>query len=275
MRRPRLPAEAPANRLGALRPFLMPAIAAILALFLFLDQDFDQAALLQELQTGRVEEALERLAAAEPGQLPEALAGQNFWPRAERKPAVARLASRGDTLLEEPAGPTILSPRGNLLTAPAELVLREAVTVPLRVELACLDLAMEAGSTALPPGTARTPWQAALIPGSRYLLALHAGDEALLDVANFQLLDGEAATAGAQRLAAARALAGPSAAGAELLMALTELELQLVDAALHRLDALRLTAPEGYGEVLRDLRALALAELGLDRSARDALATQP
>jgi len=270
----RIPREAPgaprATTLAArLRPWLLPAATVLIALWLFGGgSKFDVAALQRDFRDGKPEAALERLQAAAPSDLPADLAGMNWWPKGARARRLSDLAAVPDAeLLEDAAEPTITRPLDRLLTAPTEVLLREAQGAPLQFNLKNTDMNLDVGSEAVPAGRDRVALAVPLLRGSSYLMTLSdPADGAQRALTGFSWVSEPVAQELVRSMTAAHDLAGDNHEGASLMSALVALQCGFTVEALDRLAPLR--SKPGYERLATELSALAMEKQGLDRSGR-------
>ncbi len=280
----RTPPSFPAGRTAAqrLRPWLMPALAAVVLLALLGRDGFDAGKVRADIAAGDVDGALQRLASADQADLPEAVRGLRWWTRGERAAALSALATRPDPdLLEAPDLPTLLAPLGRWREPPARIVLREPADQPLTLELLNVTLNLPVTSVAVAPGQQELPCPGPLLAGTRYALSVRQGSGAgapVVAMADFTLAGAADARSVAEVLAAARDLSPPDHPGARLLEADAALELGCTDealVALRELAALPGDEHAGLRRAARELAAITLDRQGLDVSARRELEGGP
>lgn len=268
MRRPSRPPPPRRTGLAKLRPWILPAVAIVLGIALFRG-GFDADALASDLRGGRIDAALDRLAAAQPSELFVELRDVAWWPADRRDAALSDLAALRDedqdAFLESADLPTFVAPLGRWRDAPTAIRLRDPTDRPLQFQLTHSELGLVAASTTLPTGTTEWPPGATLLPGATYTLTLRETDEApLLAFAGFEMLKGSEATGVGIAMATARDLAGDPDGG-QLLAGLVALHYGLTDEALRRFESL--AGRIAYEPVVDELVAITLAAQGLDRSA--------
>jgi len=249
---------------GKLRPWLLPVVALVAALFL-LRGGFDGDALRNELASGAWDEALERLSEARPQDLAPGLADVDWWPAPARRAELDELRRTPDgDLLEAADAPTLVAPLDRHRSAPPEVRLREPADRDLAVQIRNVDLGLVAADLTIPAGRAAVPLEIGMLAGTTYDMTLRDGS--LLAYAGFELLPRDSSDGIGVLMASARDLAATDdEAGGQLLAALVALDFGLTAEAL---DRLRSSTPPGPAAPVRDeLVAIALARQGLDRSA--------
>ncbi len=229
--------------------------------------DFDPAALREELEAGRIEDALERLSRTPRETLPVDIAAVRWWPagaRALRLRTLREEAARD--ALESADQPTIVSPLDARRAPPEVFRLREPAPRPLVVDVQNLDLGLPVTKLEVPRGATEVRPDVSWIPGTAFVITVHeAASGAAVALARFDLLSGPRGEALARAMRTAWDLA-PEGPAAGLLAALVALHHGLHEEALERLEP-ALDADGELRSVARELRAIALAEMGLDLTA--------
>jgi len=257
-----------------LRPWLMPALAVVVAVALFTGGGFEAEGVRAALASGDPDEALHLLATAPQDELPEAVRGLHWWTKGRRAEALAALATRPEPdLLEDPALPTLVAPLGTWHSPPDAARLREPAAGPLALELRNVTLNLPVAMLPIAPGVDTLALGVPLIPGTRYVLFVRDGvgdDAPVVAAADFTLATPADADAIRRVIGAARGFGPEGHAGATLLAANAALECGCTAEALALLRELQ--ADPGIGEALqraaRELEAITLDTQGLDVTAR-------
>ncbi|GEM_PF-3000631 len=252
------------------RLWILPALAIIVVVQMY-EPGFDRSAMTEALSEGRPDEALELLAQATRRNVLPELAGVNWWPAEVRAQRLKLLASDLDASAEDPNSPTIVSPRGKHRAAPTEFTLNRAAPRALQLQLHHRELSLQAAVRDWPAGQDALPIEATLLPASTYDVVLSEVDPdssdgagAMVCLTDFTVLsDPEAHDVGILMKTAWEM--APDEGSAELLASLVAMHFGLHDEAGQRLA--KLAEHAGYEQVVRELRAIALARLDLDHSA--------
>ena len=161
--------------------------------------------------------------------------------------------------------PTLMEPLDAWRSPPTRVRLREAAAEDLLLRIENLELGLLVTELPVPRGTQELPLEVSFIPGTTFVMRLMKPDQALpVALGAFELLPSPRAEELGLVLRTAWDLGGGEHGG-ELLAALAALHHGLHAEAIQRLE--RLAEVEGYEQVSRELRALALMEQGLDRTA--------
>lgn len=269
MRRPGTP-RGPKPLLLRLRPWILPAIAAVLCVQLFLG-GFDLGTVHDQLEAGEIDAALFELSRAKPGDLAAELTtfGGFSWYPAEQR--AADLAALRDTprenLNESPDFPTFVAPLRRFREPPRTARLREGLPQAVVLEISNLELGLPAERVELEPDQREVTLQATMLRGTSFVLQLQdpASLTYLPAIDGFEIVSGSEAQALGLAFDTATTHIAVDEPSEQLVAAIVALNHGLVEEALGHLDAL--VSRAAYETVARELTALALVSAGLDLSA--------
>lgn len=252
------------------RLWLLPALAVILLVHVY-EPGFDRSAMHEALSDGRPDDALELLTLATNRHVLPELSGVNWWPAETRTRRIAMLSGDLARSAEDPGTPTIIAPRGRYRTPPSELRLAHAAPRSLQLQLHHRELGLPAASELWPAGRDTLSLELTLLPASTYDVVLSELDERAEDGAgpmvcltDFTMLSEPEAHDVGILMQTAYDMA-PDEQSAELLASLVAMHFGLYSEAGQRLA--KLAERPGYEQLVRELRAIALARLDLDYSA--------
>ncbi|MDG2148167.1 MAG: hypothetical protein P8N09_01450 [Planctomycetota bacterium] len=259
----------PKSKFGRLRPWILP-IAFVITLFAIIDRPFDAEALREELRAGHTEDALRSLQGSQPGQLPLDIAAVNWWPHDARQQRIRSLRAHAAKDPDESlAYPTISSPLDAWRHPPTEFRLREPSEKDLILDIDSLDLGLPVAKLPIPSGTQHIPLTVLWVPGVSFVMSVREKETGqVIALAQFQLLAEPRAKELGRAMRTAYDLAS-GGANSGLLAAVVALNYGLYAEAIERLAAV-IAEPDAPSEtvtVARELRAIALAEQGLDITA--------
>lgn len=259
----------PKSRFGKLRPWILP-IAFVITAFAVMDRPFNTAALREEFQAGQTEDALLYLHSRPSDQLPPDIAAVNWWPHDARQQRIQLLREQAATDPDESlAYPTIASPLDAWRHPPTEFQLREPSDKDLTLNIDSLDLGLPVAKLLIPAGTQRIPSTALWVPGTSFVMSIRENETGhVRALARFHLLAQPRAEELGRAMRTAHDLA-PGGASSGLLTALVALNYEIHAEAIERLNAVIVDphAPTETVTIARELRAIALAEQGLDITA--------
>ena len=235
-----------------------------------MDRPFDAEAFREELRAGHTEDALRSLQKSQPGQLPLDIAAVNWWPQDTRQQHIRSLREHAAKDPDESlAYPTISSPLDAWRHPPTEFALRESSEKDLILHIDSLDLGLPVAELPIPSGTQRIPLTALWVPGVSFVMSVREKETGqVIALAQFQLLAEPRAEELGRAMRTAHDLAF-GGANSGLLAAVVALNYGLYAEAIERLTAViaEPDAPPETVAVARELRAIALAEQGLDITA--------
>ncbi len=266
--------------LGKLRPWIVPLLFLV-TVFVIFGREFDPDALRDELGRGDVEAALQRLSTTPREQLPADISQTRWWPLGARELYRKTLM---EAVASDPAEsfdyPTIAWPLDSFRHAPTTIRLREPATKALSLDIQNQDLDLPVAQLAIAVGQQEIQPGVSWIPGTAFVMTLsEVASGEMKAIARFELLPTPRAEAHGRAMRTAHDLA-PDEASGRLLSGLVALHLGLHAEAQSIFETLakpktgEQEAAEGSLELQRiaqELRAIALAEQGLDRTALAAL----
>jgi hypothetical protein len=253
------------SRYRRIRPWIVPLLF-VGFLFSMYSPDFDLGALRSELTEGDLDDALSRLSTTPREQLDPDIASVRWWPAEARR---LRFALIDVQVREDPyeslSLPTLVAPLDAHRDAPTAFRLREAVDHPLVLLLTNLDLDMEVVTLELPAGTSEIETDVSLLAGMTFVMSLMEKEsQEQIALAAFEILPHRVANAIGIAMRNAHQLAPDDDSG-NLLAGIVALHYELHAEAIARFEQLE-DLPR-FTRVARELKAIALAEQGLDRTA--------
>jgi hypothetical protein len=253
------------SRYRRIRRWILPFLL-LGFLFSLYSPDFDLSALRNELADGDIDDALTRLSTTPLEQLDPDIASVRWWPSEARR---LRFSLIEVQVQEDPyeslSLPTLVAPLDAHRDAPTGFRLREAVDRPLVLRLTNLDLGMEVVTLELPPGTREVEAEVSLLAGMTFVMSLNEKDsQEQIALAAFEILPRRVADAIGIAMRNAHQLAPDDDSG-NLLAGIVALHHELHAEAIARFELLE-DLPR-FSRVARELKAIALAEQGLDQTA--------